>query len=90
MVDARMLDGNAAAGPLQEVFAVEITTMVGTCAGCGTSQALGSAHMYEGAGVVLRCRNCDAVLVTLVRSTGRLWLGLPGVRTLEIGRAEPA
>lgn len=89
MVDTRMLDGNAAAGMLQEVFAVEATTMVGTCAGCGTAQPLGSTHAYQGAGVVLRCRNCEAVLVTIVRGTGRFWLGLPGVRTLEIGRPEP-
>ena len=87
-MDARMLDGNAAAGMLQEVFAVETTTMIGTCAGCGTAQPLGSAHLYGGAGVVLRCRNCEAVLVTIVRGTGRIWLGVPGVRTLEVARPE--
>jgi Family of unknown function (DUF6510) len=30
-----MLDGNAIAGLLQEVFAVQMTTAIGTCAGCG-------------------------------------------------------
>ena len=30
-MDALMLDGNAVAGLLQEVFAVEMTTAVGTC-----------------------------------------------------------
>ena len=33
-MDATMLDGNAIAGLLQELFAVEITTAVGTCATC--------------------------------------------------------
>jgi hypothetical protein len=30
-MDALMLDGNAVAGLLQEVFAVEMTTAIGTC-----------------------------------------------------------
>ena len=33
-------DGNALAGPLSEVFAVEVTTAVGRCRGCGTSSQL--------------------------------------------------
>ena len=37
-MDELMLDGNAVAGLLQEVFAVEMTTAVGTCASCGTSR----------------------------------------------------
>ena len=79
-----MLDGNAAAGLLQEVFAVEVTTMVATCGGCGAAQAVGATHAYEGAGVVLRCAGCGAVLATIVRGDGRLWIGLRGVRALEI------
>jgi hypothetical protein len=37
------LDGNAAAGLLAEVFTVEATTAVVTCAGCGASGPLGAA-----------------------------------------------
>jgi hypothetical protein len=36
-MDELMLDGNAIAGLLQEVFAVQITTAVGTCVSCGTA-----------------------------------------------------
>ena len=36
-MDAGMLDGNAVAGLLQEVFAVEVTTATGTCAACGAA-----------------------------------------------------
>ena len=36
-MDELMLDGNAVAGLLQEVFAAEMTTATGTCAGCGAS-----------------------------------------------------
>ena len=33
------LDGNAAAGELSEVFALDVTTAVATCAGCGMTGA---------------------------------------------------
>ena len=36
-----MLDGNAIAGLLQEVFAVEMTTAIGTCGGCGAAAPVG-------------------------------------------------
>ena len=37
-MDALMLDGNAVAGLLQEVFAVEMTTAIGTCNACGATE----------------------------------------------------
>lgn len=40
-----MLDGNAIAGLLQEVFAVEMTTAIGTCAGCGAAGPAGAVHV---------------------------------------------
>jgi hypothetical protein len=79
-----MLDGNAVAGTLQEVFAIEITTALGTCAGCGATDPVGAAHVFRGAGIVLRCPHCDHALVTLVKSDTRMWIGFPGVRTLQI------
>jgi recombinational DNA repair protein (RecF pathway) len=84
-MDALMLDGNAVAGLLQEVFAGEMTTAVGTCAGCGASEPVGAVHVYRGAGIVLRCPHCDNVLVKIARDNTRLWIAFPGVRTLEVG-----
>jgi hypothetical protein len=83
-VDARMVDGNAVAGLLQEVFAVEITTAVGTCKGCGASEAIGAVHVYRGAGIVLRCPHCENVLATIVKGADRIWMDLPGMRGLEL------
>ena len=83
-MDPRMLDGNAVAGTLQEVFAVEITTAVGTCDGCGATEPVGAIHVFEGAGLALRCPHCDHTLVKLVRDGSRMWLGFPGLRTLEV------
>ena len=83
-MDPRMLDGNAVAGVLQEVFAVEITTAVGTCAGCDGTAAVGATHVFEGAGIALRCPHCENALVKIVKDGSRMWIGFPGLRTLEV------
>jgi Family of unknown function (DUF6510) len=83
-MDALMLDGNAVAGLLQEVFAVEMTTALGTCGGCGATDAVGAMHVYSGAGVVMRCPHCDKVLVTIVKANARVLIGFEGVRTLQV------
>jgi Zn finger protein HypA/HybF involved in hydrogenase expression len=83
-MDELMLDGNAVAGVLQEVFAVEMTTALGTCASCGATEAVGAIHVFRGAGFVLRCPHCDHALVTIVRDDARVWIGFPGIRTLEV------
>lgn len=83
-MDALTLDGNAAAGLLQEIFGAEMTTALGTCDGCGATDAVGALEMHRGAGIVLRCPHCASVLVTIVRADTRVWLGLAGVRALQI------
>ncbi|HEX7188515.1 MAG TPA: DUF6510 family protein [Actinomycetes bacterium] len=82
------LDGNAAAGDLSAVFAVDVTAALAQCAGCGRSGALAETALYlHGPGLVLRCRGCDAVLVRLVNSADRRWLDLRGVAVLQLERA---
>ena len=83
-MDELMLDGNAVAGLLQEVFAVEMTTAIGTCNGCGAAEAVGAIHVFRAAGVVLRCPHCNNPLIKIVRDDTRLWIGFPGIRTLEV------
>ena len=83
-MDETMLDGNAVAGLLQDVFVVETTTAIATCAGCGAPSPMGATHVFRGAGFVLRCPACANAMVTLVRGDGRLWIGFPGIRTLQI------
>jgi Family of unknown function (DUF6510) len=84
-MDELTLDGNAAAGILQQVFAAEVTTARGTCAGCGQVDALGAVVVYSGGpGMVLRCRQCDSVLVKVATDGERIWLDMRGVRTLEL------
>jgi hypothetical protein len=85
MVDDRMLDGNAIGGLLTEIFAVEATTAVGTCAGCGVSGPVGAVQVYRGAGVVLRCPHCGNVLGKIVKDGERIWISFQGMRALELG-----
>ena len=83
-MDELMLDGNAVAGLLREVFAVEMTTAVAVCDGCGAADAMGATRVFRGAGIVMRCPHCDNVLATLVEAETRMWVGLQGIRTLYV------
>ncbi|MGI8448827.1 MAG: DUF6510 family protein [Streptosporangiaceae bacterium] len=79
------LDGNVLAGALGEVFAVDVTTAVGQCASCGTSQAVGQALVYTDApGLVARCRTCGEVVLRVNRTAGRTWLAMRGISCLEL------
>ena len=79
-----MLDGNAAAGLLREVFAVEMTTALGTCCNCGGTEPVGAVHVFRGAGVVLRCPHCENVLAKIVETENRIWISFPGIGALEV------
>jgi hypothetical protein len=78
-------DVNTAAGQLRDVFAVDLTTATGRCAGCGQTAPLAQAKLYGPApGVVMRCRSCDTVLMRMVTAPGRAWLDLSGLSFVEI------
>ncbi|MCL1870903.1 MAG: DUF6510 family protein [Promicromonosporaceae bacterium] len=81
------LDGNALAGVLAEVFAVDLTDARARCTGCGNVGRLAEAMLYTGApGLVARCAGCDQVLATVVDSGDRLWLSLTGLSAIELRR----
>jgi hypothetical protein len=78
-------DGNALAGPLGELFGVDVTSATGRCAGCGRTDVVAELRVYRHApGLVARCPGCDEVILRLVRSTDRAWLDLRGIVSLEI------
>jgi Family of unknown function (DUF6510) len=84
-IEELRLDGNAAAGALREIFAQEMTTAVATCVGCGTPHEIGALLEYgHGMGIVLRCPGCDAALLRVVRTPGRLLLDASGLSYLMI------
>ena len=83
-MDELMLDGNAVAGLLQEVFGAEMTGAIGSCGTCDATEPVGASHVYRGAGIVLRCPHCDNTLAVIVRGERRVWITLQGLRALEL------
>ena len=79
------LDGNAAAGTLQEIFPFDMTLVQATCTGCGTTNVIGELAVYMHAmGTVLRCPSCDTVLIRVAQARGRYFLDMRGTRVLQI------
>lgn len=77
------LDGNAAAGELSRVFAVDITTAKGRCSECGTTKCLAETHLYmHGPGLVARCPACEHVLFRLANVREHMFLDLSGMSYL--------
>jgi hypothetical protein len=77
-------DGNALAGPLADVFAVELSTSIATCAGCRRTDRVATLHLYGGGpGLVARCPGCDAVLLRYVETPHGRWLDLRGTAALR-------
>ncbi len=79
------LDGNAIAGDLREIFAVDVTTARYVCRGCGHTDAVATLRLWEQApGLVARCPGCDDVVLRLVRAPGRAMLDMRGAVRLEL------
>jgi DNA-directed RNA polymerase subunit RPC12/RpoP len=78
-------DGNALAGPLQDVFNVDVTAATGRCANCGRTLPIAESRLFDHApGLVARCPTCDAVVLRMVRAPGRAWLDLRGLTYLQM------
>jgi Family of unknown function (DUF6510) len=84
------VDGNALAGPLREIFAVDVTVAVSQCVACGRSGPLAELHVYSrGPGLVARCSGCGSVVLRLVRDPAGAWLDLRGSVRLRIPLQTP-
>jgi Family of unknown function (DUF6510) len=79
-----VLDGNAAAGRLQAVFASDVTKAEIQCEACGSIRPVGSIRLYAAPmGAVLRCAHCDNILMRAVHTPHGLWLEMSGARYLK-------
>jgi Family of unknown function (DUF6510) len=84
---ALMLDGNAVAGLLREVFALEMTATPAKCAHCGAQGEMGRLLAFTQApGVVLRCPGCEEVIVRIVATAEALYLDARGAAYLRLER----
>ena len=79
------LDGNAAAGELGRIFAMDITSAEGQCTNCGSKSRFAEAHLYvQCPGFVARCAVCGHILLRLVNSQQHIFLDLRGMTYLII------
>jgi hypothetical protein len=84
---ALMLDGNAVAGLLHEIFNTEMTVVPICCASCGREGELGSLQAYmHGPGVVLRCPACEQIVLRIVQTPRTTYLDARGTVYLYIPR----
>jgi hypothetical protein len=82
-----MVDGNAVAGLLHEIFATEMTVSPTCCAGCGRAGELGSLQVYwHGPGVVLRCPACQQVMLRIVRTPRATYVDARGAAYFAVFR----
>lgn len=83
------LDGNAAAGELSEIFAMDVTAAEGRCPHCGATKRFAEAHVYmHGPGPVARCAVCEQVLLRIVSLDQRVLLDVRGMTYLSIDTSE--
>jgi len=80
-----MLDANAVAGELTELFGVDLTALVHRCAHCGNRGAVGTLRAWtRGPGVVLRCSICSEVVVRWMRTDAGARVDLRGAAYLQM------
>ena len=82
-----MLDGNAAAGILDEIFATDMTASPVECAHCGLEGPVGSLLAFMSApGIVLRCPGCEQVIIRIVQTSKEIYLDTRGAVYLRLQR----
>jgi Family of unknown function (DUF6510) len=79
------LDGNAIGGLLFELFGADMTAAGSICGSCGAREEMARLDVYTGAGYVVRCHSCTAVMIRIVRGQDRTWIDLSGTASLELG-----
>jgi Family of unknown function (DUF6510) len=83
-VSATALDGNAVGGLLHDVFGREMTAAGTVCGGCGARGVVGALAVWtRGPGSVVRCRDCDTILMVLVTIRETTCVDLGGLASLD-------
>jgi uncharacterized Zn finger protein len=79
--DDLVLDGNAVAGTLTEIYGDDMTTVLAECASCGRVDPIGGLIAYVHApGIVLRCTACSTVIIRIVQTPKRTFVDVRGKR----------
>jgi uncharacterized Zn finger protein len=82
--DDIVLDGNAVAGTLSEIYGDDMTTVLAECASCRQVDHIGGLVAYVHApGIVLRCTACSTVMIRIVQTPNRTFVDVRGKRIPE-------
>ena len=82
-----VLDANATAGLLYEIFGVEMTASPTECANCGNEGEIGELLAFtQGPGIVLRCSRCENVVLRIVQTPQAIYLDARGAVYLRLAR----
>ena len=85
MTTALMMDGNAIAGQLQQIFGRDMTMAMARCAACAHEAAVGALMAFTRApGVVLRCPACQAAIARIVATPSAIYLEARGATYLRM------
>jgi hypothetical protein len=84
-----MLDANATAGLLFDIFGVEMTASPTECANCGNEGEIGALLAFtQGPGVILRCSACENVVLRIVQAPDAIYLDARGAVYLRLSRSK--
>jgi hypothetical protein len=87
LTQSLMLDGNAAAGILHEIFDLEMTASPTECANCGMEGEIATLQAYmEGPGIILRCPGCQGVILRILQTPEAIYLDARGAVYLRLAR----
>ena len=82
-----MLDGNAVAGLLQQIFGRDMTMAVTRCCACATDTAVGALMAFvRGPGAVLRCPSCQTTIVRVVETPDAFYVEARGAAYMRFDR----
>ena len=82
-----MLDANATAGILFEIFGMEMTASPTECANCGNEGEIGELLAFtQGPGIILRCSTCENVVLRIVQTPEAIYLDARGAVYLQLKR----
>lgn len=82
-----MLDANATAGLLHEIFGADMTASHTECVHCGNESEMGELLAFtHGPGIVLRCAACEQVMLRIVQTPEAIHLDARGAVYLRIVR----
>jgi hypothetical protein len=83
--DALILDGNAVAALIEEVFGWDLTAELAQCASCWNVAEGGTLLAFVGGpGTVLRCSVCHEVVIRIVRTAEATYVDARGAAFLRL------